>query len=223
MEALLSAFCAVSREYRLRPDYDQASFSWLLDILDGKKSLGALKKVIVHDHGAPIGWFIYYLKRNQISKVVQVGATASSYRTVLRELFAHAAGQGATAVTGRLEARAVEHVRNEHCLLTGGPWMLIHSPRPELEHAIDSSDAFFTSLDSEWWINIQGEVAEEGSLSPAQMILTRLKPGLTATVARGATVDPSTSIAGLKNKTEGFAEILTSASSPNSTNHRPGN
>jgi len=34
-----------------------------------------------------------------------------------------------------------------------GPWVLIHSRRPEILPAVERGDAFLSRLDGEWWLS----------------------------------------------------------------------
>ena len=61
---------------------------------------------------------------------------------------------GATAVEGRLEPAYLPDLGGVGCRFSReGPWMLVHSRRPELQAAVLSGQAFVSRLDSEWWLN----------------------------------------------------------------------
>jgi len=73
---------------------------------------------------------------------------------VLRHLLRDAWRRGLTAIAGRVEPGCVEELA-AHGSRFGrqGPWMLIHSPRVELMHAIAGGDAFVSRLEGEWWLS----------------------------------------------------------------------
>ncbi|HYX70107.1 MAG TPA: GNAT family N-acetyltransferase [Terriglobales bacterium] len=148
----LSALCA------LRPDYDEPTLSWLLQEAAAKKCHGRLRMAVVRDdQGQVAGWYLYYLSRNGVSQVLQVTASRSSMRNVLKHLFYHAWRLGACAIAGRVDPRFIADFSAEHCgFRLDGPWMLLHSRRAELREVIQRGDAFLTRLDGEWFMRFQG-------------------------------------------------------------------
>ena len=51
---------------------------------------------------------------------------------VLDHLFAHAAKEGAIALTGRLEPRFLQSLSDKHCVFhLRGPWVLVNARRPD--------------------------------------------------------------------------------------------
>jgi hypothetical protein len=70
---------------------------------------------------------------------------------VLDHLFAHAAHEGAIALTGRLEPRFLQSLSDKHCVFhMRGPWVLVSARRPELLRPFQSGDTFFSRFDGEW-------------------------------------------------------------------------
>jgi GNAT acetyltransferase-like protein len=141
----------------LRPEYDRASLTWLLEMAGQKASSGDLRKVLVRnaDHEV-IGWYLYYLRRRGSSEVLQIVAGPDKLAEVLEHLYFDAWREGALAVSGRLEPGFLEALRATHCLFHGrGSPLLIHSPHRELVDAVRRGDAFLTRLDGEWWMSFQ--------------------------------------------------------------------
>jgi hypothetical protein len=155
---LLSCLSAFPREQALRPEYDDLSLKWLVDILAQKHSLGRLRKRLICDSGKNIlGWYLYYLKPGDVSEVVQIGASDTSLDKVLDHLLYDAWQQGTLALAGRLEPRLMQGLGAKYAVFTqAGFWMLVHSQNPELLYAISSGDAFLTRLEGEWWIDFRG-------------------------------------------------------------------
>jgi hypothetical protein len=149
----------------LRPDYDRASLTWLLEMAEQKASSGDLRKVLVRNAANEvIGWYLYYLTRRGSSEVLQIAGRPDNLGEVLEHLFYHAWREGALAVSGRLEPTFLDALRAKHCLFHGrGSPVLIHSRRRDLVDAVRCGDAFLTRLDGEWWMPFQdgerGQVA----------------------------------------------------------------
>src|SRR5439155_1556627 len=83
-----------------------------------------------------------------------VAARRSAEKTVLRFLFWDAWRNGAWALAGRVEPWLVDALggANWAILRWLHQWTLLHSPRPEILHAIERGDALLSHLDGEWWL-----------------------------------------------------------------------
>jgi hypothetical protein len=72
---------------------------------------------------------------------------------VLDALLADARERGAVAVQGRVEPHLLDRLPERRALFHKSGYLpLIHSPRPELLHAIHSGRALLTRLAGEWWM-----------------------------------------------------------------------
>lgn len=146
--------CARSRS--LRPDYDDRSTAWLLNILGRKTHLGTLRKALLRGaDGRVAGWYLSYLKRGDVAEVVQVGGREDSIGGVLDHLFHDAWRGGAVAISGQVDPAYMQALSDAHCVFrldrnSGG--VRLHTRRPEVLQAILRGDAFLTRLESEWWI-----------------------------------------------------------------------
>jgi hypothetical protein len=157
-EDLLRGISGFPRQSGLRPQYDEYSLNWLLDVLGRKTALGKLQKMAVRNANQElIGWYLYYLKPGGVSRVLQVIARPGSFENVLRHLFYHAWRRGVVALVGRVEPHHLRDLSANHCMLNCSSWMLLHARRPELLEALHRDDAFFTPLEGEFWISIDGE------------------------------------------------------------------
>lgn len=151
-EVLLKCLSEFSREWAVRPEYDERSLTWLLDILAQREGYGPLKTVAVRSAaGEIIGWYLYHANRGGVGEVLQVIAKPSSVREVLNHLFYHAWRCGVAALTGRLEPRFLQEFRENSCVFSHrGQWVLVHSRNADVVNAIHSGDAFLTRLEGEW-------------------------------------------------------------------------
>ena len=156
-EALLSCLAEFGGKRALRPAYDQRSLGWILQRADQMRRNGRLQKVLVKTERQEVaGWYLYYLKTEGISEVVQLYADPRFAHAVLDHLFRHAESQGATALRGRLEPSLTRAFCQRHLLLHCGPdWALFHSRRPELLHALHRGDALLSRLEGEWCLHFR--------------------------------------------------------------------
>jgi hypothetical protein len=151
---LLAGLSEATRRRSLRPEYDEQSLQWLLEVLAARKGRGHLRKVLVRRAGQDaVGWYLYYANPAGISEVIQVAAKDGSMGDVLRHLFHDAWEHGAVAVSGQLDPPFIQAFASEHCLLHGGggSWTLAHSRRAELLEPLYRGNAFLTRLEGEWW------------------------------------------------------------------------
>lgn len=142
--------------YAIRPDYDQrGALGWLLDMAAEKRQFGPLEGALVRaPDGTVAGWFLYYGRRDGVAEVLQIAARRPARQLVLAHLLRHTWRAGATAVAGRLEPYLLRELAAQRCALKlDGPWLLYHSPRPEIMHAVECGDAFLSRLDGEWWLS----------------------------------------------------------------------
>ena len=152
----LAEVFATQRDARaLAPKYDGVSLRWLLQVLAGKTSSGALQSVLVRDRrGRLIGWYLYYLRQDRASEVVQLGGPPPHAAATFDHLLAHARAHGAVALAGRLEPWLVPVLAARRCLLRAGrSWMLVHSANRDLVDALHRGDAWLSPLEGESWMS----------------------------------------------------------------------
>jgi hypothetical protein len=136
----------------IQPVYDDYSLQWVLNHARQMHLYGTLQRVLVRDQsGEVMGWYLYYLKSDDTSTVIQIVARKNSFNEILDHLFEHARRHGATALIGRLEAQYIQELSDKYCWFDRfSGWTLIHSKNSELLHAIQRGDAFLSRLEGEW-------------------------------------------------------------------------
>lgn len=153
--AMAQHWCRATQERAFAPVYDRPTLEWMLRRLPEKKSLGELHGSLARGpSGEALGWFLYFLNRRGVSEVAQLAALPGRYGQVLDHLLAHAGGRGAVMVSGRLDPALLPELAQRRAVLRReGPWVLIHSKRPEVLATVERGDAFLSRLDGEWWLS----------------------------------------------------------------------
>jgi len=148
---------ALSRQYRLRRDYDEAFLAHLFDEMRRLEERGTLRAHLLrNDAGDIAGWYVYYHNRGGISRVVEIAARPQTVRDVILHLFADADAGGATALQGRLEPALAEPLSHLRTSLQYAPSAaLVHSRDPEFFGILCRGEALLTRLDGEWWLGFQ--------------------------------------------------------------------
>jgi GNAT superfamily N-acetyltransferase len=154
-EAMGEHLEAVAKPYRLRPSYDnREGTTWLLEQVARVKPRGELiARLVRAPDGRAQGWFVYYHRPGGIAQTLAVAGAGNDVGDVLDALLADARERGAVAVQGRVEPHLLERLSERRVLFHKSGYLpLIHSPRPELLHAIHSGRALLTRLAGEWWM-----------------------------------------------------------------------
>jgi len=148
----------------LRPIYDEDSLDWLLTVLAEKQALGTLHKSVVRGKQRQIiGWYTYYLNPEGVSTVLQMWSSTGRLDEVLNHISYHAWSSGSIALTGRMQPAFTKEYSTNQCFLHWRSWMLLHSRDPKILESVENQDAFFTTLEGESWISIEGELADTDS------------------------------------------------------------
>jgi hypothetical protein len=136
----------------IQPVYDDNSLQWILNHARQMYLYGTLQNILVRDQsGEVMGWYLYYLKLDGISVVLQIAARKNFFDEILDHLFEHARRHGATALSGRLEGQYMQELSDKFCWFDRvSAWTLIHSKNSEVLHAIQRGDAFLSKLEGEW-------------------------------------------------------------------------
>jgi hypothetical protein len=150
--ALLECVRDCASQCSIAPDYDARSMKWVLDRARRRIDHGPVRALLVRDDEQAVGgWFIYHARRGGAGEVLQVAAGPRHRRQVLDHLLADAWEQGVILLSGRLEPSFAQELSENRCLLCRrGYWTLVHSKRPEVSHALQRGDAFFSRLEGEW-------------------------------------------------------------------------
>jgi hypothetical protein len=143
----------------LRPEYDERSLKWLLEVLAGKRGCGGFHRTGLRDDaGRLVGWYLAHLAPGGTGEVLQVGARGGALAPVLDHLFARAWQLGVDVLYGRVEPARLRQLSERGCVFHHrGHWMLVHSGVPGVLEAIHRGDAFLTRLEGEWCLRFQGE------------------------------------------------------------------
>lgn len=152
VETLIEGMAKLSGGESLQPVYTPQSLTWLLEMAAKKRQYGPLRKRLIRRaDGALLGWWLYYLQRGGVSRVLQIGATERSIYDVLNQLFYDAWRHGSAAISGRLQPRFSQQLSVNRCAFTCGTWLLVHAKDPGLLQAIYRGDALLTPLEGEGW------------------------------------------------------------------------
>ena len=154
-EALGEHVAAVAKPYRLRPAYDHPEgTAWLLEQIARVEPRGEMvARLARNPEGRVQGWFVYYHRPGGIAQALGVAGAGNDVGDVLDALLADAHDRGAVAVQGRVEPHLLDRLPERRALFHKSGYLpLIHSPRPELLHAIHSGRALLTRLAGEWWM-----------------------------------------------------------------------
>lgn len=149
-EALLSELTASGGAYRIRLAYDKTFLDWLWAELDRlRPDTTCVRRLVRDERGSVLGWYVYLLRRDRMSRVLQVAGR--SVAPVLEDMMSHARNGGAAALHGRLEPNLPQPLydrRRAPLAYRGGA--LAHARRPELLTALEAPDSLLTRLDGDW-------------------------------------------------------------------------
>ena len=86
--------------------------------------------------------------------MVQIAARRATAPLVLSHLLHDGWRAGGVAIAGRFDPGLADvFAASGQSFGRLGPYMLIHSARPELMLAIEQGDAFLSRLEGEWWLS----------------------------------------------------------------------
>lgn len=151
---LLELHMRVGGRFKLRPRYDEASLTWILDTLRRTRRNQSLRsRIVPADGGGAAGWYLYYSRPGGIGRVLQLGAEEGHRERVLRHLFHDAWKQDNHAVTGQTDPAWTSALEADSCFFReGGSWLIAHAPDDNTRQALSSEDAFMSRLETEAWI-----------------------------------------------------------------------
>ncbi|MBI1650318.1 hypothetical protein [Hyphomicrobium sulfonivorans] len=147
----------LSRTYTLYPDWHTPSLSMLLTHAEAKERYGVLQRRIVLDRsGKPVGCYLFYARRGQIARVLQVLALPEHVGTALDALFRRAQELGCVAIRGRADDVLLDALVARRCVLFHGASTLVHARDKELLREVRSGPALLTGLAGESWTRLVG-------------------------------------------------------------------
>jgi hypothetical protein len=161
-ESILKCWAGLPAKPALHPDYDPASFHWLLEMASSCKLHGDLRSALVRGvDGRPRGWFIYYLRPGGVSRLLQWAAADQDADFVLDHLFADASRNGSAAITGGAVPRHLRNLDDHHCRFRcRSLGVAVHTRNDALAAAIHRGDVFLSRLDGEWWLRLSNDRLE---------------------------------------------------------------
>lgn len=154
---LLELIPALSHSYQLRPDWRSPDLSVLLSHAQTKERYGKLHRRVVYSRkGLPIACYLYYARRGETARVLQVLALPEATSIALDSLFRHAADLGCVAVRGRADPGLLDALVSRRCLFYHGAAMMVHVRDKALLDEVRSSRTLLTGLAGESWNRLIG-------------------------------------------------------------------
>lgn len=134
---------------RLRPDDDERTVRWALECVSSQGPWARPEGVLLRDpRGEPVGAYFHYQDPRGVEQVLQLVAAPFATGSVVRHLVRHAFWRGAIAVEGRLDRHIAPALRRGPTVShRDGPWVLVHSNRPEIRAAFEQGDPLCSRLE----------------------------------------------------------------------------
>lgn len=156
-EALLEHLPAFVGRGTLRPEYDVHTLRWAIARVSCQRERDEPESVLLRDErGRPVGSYVHCPSPGGVDQVLYIAAIPQAVEDVVRHLLHRAFQRGALAVAGRLDVRIMQALSNRHALFhRRGPWMLVHTRRPELLGAFERGEAFFSRLEGEFCLRFR--------------------------------------------------------------------
>jgi len=147
----------LSRSFALHPDWSSPSLALLLSHADVKERYGkTYRQVVYSPAGRPVGCYIFFARRGEIARVLQVLAMPDYAGATLDSLFHQAAALGCVGVRGRVDAGVMEALIARRCLLFHGSAMVVHARDKALLEEVRNAPALLTGLAGESWTRFVG-------------------------------------------------------------------
>lgn len=147
----------LSRSYGLHPDWRSPDLSMLLSHAATKERYGELNRRIVYArNGAPVACYLYYARRGDTARVLQMLALPQAAGAALSSLLRHSAALGCVAVRGRADPGMFDALVAQRCLFYHGSAMVVHARDKALLEHVRRSRALLTGLAGESWNRLIG-------------------------------------------------------------------
>jgi len=154
---ILELIPALSGSYTLHPDWRSPALPTLLAHAEHKERYGTLyRRAVCSRGGVPVGCYLYYARRGDTARVLQVLALPNAVGSTLDSLFRHAAGLGCVGVRGRADPGLLDALVSRRCVLYHGAAMVVHARDKSLLEEVRSSRALMTGLAGESWNRLIG-------------------------------------------------------------------
>jgi hypothetical protein len=144
----------IQSDFDLFPAYTEQYLAKQFHLLENETRFGTLHKmVILDDSSSPIGWFIYFAKKDGVCEVIQAVSLPGFESDLYRALRWHAQSQGGVELSGRLMRNQFQTpFTTKSISLPARMWTLIKCDDLALKHSIQSGRAFLTRLDGDLWV-----------------------------------------------------------------------
>ncbi|MFA5900367.1 MAG: hypothetical protein WC829_14790 [Hyphomicrobium sp.] len=155
---ILQLIPELSRAYQLRPDWHSPELELLLSHAQTKERYGELHSRIVYAQrtGNPVACYLYYARRGDTARVLQVLAQPEATGAALDSLFRHAAALGCVGVRGRSDPGLLDALVSRRCVLYSGAAMVIHARNKALLDEVRRSRTLLSGLAGESWNRLIG-------------------------------------------------------------------
>ena len=159
VDELLAGLEELGGRLRVRPDYDRETLTWLFRELRAVASRGELRGFLLRgSKGQVLGWYLYYLKRDGRSCVLQLAARPGAMEAVVGHLFADADRGGSVSLEGRAELELLQPLEGQRVRYRyGAPFSLIQTKRSDFLECLYSGRALLSRLEGEWWMALHQE------------------------------------------------------------------
>jgi hypothetical protein len=147
----------LSASYQLHPDWRAPELALLLAHAERKERYGDLYRRIVYARsGQPAACYLYYGRRGEIARVLQVLARPEAAGAALDSLFCHAAAVGCVGVRGRADLVLFDALIARRCFLFHSSATVVHARDKALLEEVKGARALLTGLAGESWTRLIG-------------------------------------------------------------------
>lgn len=144
----------------LKPVYEAASFSWLMnEAAKAGSNGGTLRSILIHSRDGVVGWAVYSAKRYESAYLLQFGVVdRNQLDASLDAVLFDAWEQGCCVVRGYGMPAYQTELTDHNCIFRHpGSSNLVQSQDPELLNSVLTGNATLTRLDGECWLRFSGE------------------------------------------------------------------
>ncbi len=145
-------------EFPLRPDWTRADLSRILADASCKATLGAfVSRVVDAPNGAPVGLFLYHLRKGRVAHVLQIMATKGREGVVVDRAIGDAAARGAVAIRGRAQPALLGAWMERRAVFLPELSTVVFTRDAEVLKHFRDGTAFFCGLAGENWMRLNGD------------------------------------------------------------------
>lgn len=137
----------------LKPDYDRASFTWLISQVSRVSNRTLRMLVVTDSDGVTCGWLIYFVQPRGAAYLLQLGRRRTEdFEPIFHILLSDAKQLGCAMVKGTTRPDQLTTLTRNFCFFRHPEtYALVHSRDRELLNVVCLGDAALTGLDGERW------------------------------------------------------------------------